>query len=410
MLFYYNNNLIITRISPFPGQILVRVGDSVEPNTEILRTNCILSRPFFFNVAQRFEIAPVEIEKYVLKKAGDEIKAGEVFAKYYKDLTTRRIESPISGIVEKIDIKTGYVILREKSKNIEPPTVLDLSKNLKKKNVKNMREYVRVKEGDLVEYRQVIAGLQPFPGVPFYQNSVLAPCAGKVTKIDYENMIVIIEQCVSLINLKALYWGKVGEIIPHYGVKIEFSGYILPCAYGIGDVAYGRLRKITASEDEDILFIEYLDSSDALGIIQKRPNGVIIGSTDYETIEKLRQNNITSVVIENFGIRHLNNECRDLLERCIDRNVIINGVTQLRAGVVRPQVLIPAIRDEFGMGKNQSSHCRVIWGTHYGKEGKIINSYFGKTPCGIETWFCTLLCKDGKEISVPMNNVLYPSN
>lgn len=406
MSFYYNN-LIITRISPFPGHVLVEIGDDVEPDTTILRTESTISRPFFFNVAQRFEISPAEIEKYVFKKVGEEVEAGEIFAKYRRHLTMRQIESPINGIVEKIDTKTGYVLLREKVKNIELPTVLDLSESLKENKVKNMSDYLRVEEGDWVEYRQVIAGIQPIPGLPFYQNSILTPCAGKVTKIDYENLKVIIEPRISLINLKALYWGKVCEIIPSYGAKLKFSGFILPCSYGVGGVAYGKLGKVIASEDEEILFIEYLDSRDAWSIIQKRPRGLILGSTDYETIEILRQANITSVVIENFGIRNLDNEYRDFLKRCINRNIIINGTTILRAGVVRPQVLIPGMRDEMGTGRTQSSNCKVIWGAYYGKKGKVINTYFAKTPCGIETWMCTLLCEDGKEIAVPMSNMSY---
>lgn len=409
MLIYYNSNIKITRLSPFPGDILVNKGDEVKPETIFLRTHHSLSRPLFFNIAQRFKINPSDIEKFVLKKEGEEVKVGEIIAKWQKYLTVKQIESPINGVIEKIDSKTGYVILREKLKKFEPPIILDLSKNFPN-NVKNIANYICVKEGDWIEYDQTIAGIQIIPGIHFYQNRVGAPCSGRIIKIDYENKKIVIMREVSMIELKVLYWGEVRKIIPSFGIEIGFGGYILPCPFGTGNTAYGKLRKLSEFGKGDILFIKYLDTPDALRIVQKSPAGLIIGSTDYETIDVLRQINITSVVIENFGVRYLDDEYNDLLERCIDRNIVINGTTILRVGVVRPQILIPMEKDEFGIGRSKSKKFKVIWGDYYGKKGKIINNSLGKTACGIETWLSTVLCDDGKEITVPMNNVLYQNN
>jgi hypothetical protein len=116
---------------------------------------------------------------------------------------------------------------------------------------------------------------------------------------------------------------------------------------------------------------------------------------------------IVAVIIEGFGNRHLSHEHRNLLNMSLGRNVIINGITQLRAGVIRPKIIIPS-DEEFYKIKKADGKYLIIWGDNYGKMGKIKGPfYYEETSSEIKTWFCSLFYEDGKEIKVPFRNLSY---
>ncbi|OPX17571.1 hypothetical protein BXT86_05755, partial [candidate division WOR-3 bacterium 4484_100] len=80
--------------------------------------------------------------------------------------------------------------------------------------------------------------------------------------------------------------------------------------------------------------------------------------------------------------------------------------TQLRAGVVRPEIIIPS-SEEFYQIKKTDNEYKVIWGKNYGKLGRIEGSPFqGRVSSGTVTWLCDLVCKDGEKITVPCSNLM----
>jgi hypothetical protein len=80
MSLYYKSKIIAPRISSLPGEILVEKGDSVSPETIILRTNYRIGRLCVLRVANIFDVRPEEITKYVKKKKGDIVKWSDKIA------------------------------------------------------------------------------------------------------------------------------------------------------------------------------------------------------------------------------------------------------------------------------------------------------------------------------------------
>jgi hypothetical protein len=81
---------------PLKGQVLVQVGDSVNPDTVVARTE--LPGPVTtVRVAERLGVEPRELSKYLLKQVDDEVQAGEIIAerKSFFGLFTSRVTSPI---------------------------------------------------------------------------------------------------------------------------------------------------------------------------------------------------------------------------------------------------------------------------------------------------------------------------
>ena len=71
----------------------------------------------------------------------------------------------------------------------------------------------------------------------------------------------------------------------------------------------------------------------------------------------------------------------NLLKENMHRFVSINGSTQIRAGVIRPEILIPFEEnlknsnkiEELDMAISENSQVRVIREPFFGKVGKVIN-------------------------------------
>ncbi|MCH8992551.1 MAG: hypothetical protein IIA44_12505, partial [Acidobacteria bacterium] len=72
--------LVKERILPLKGEVLVKKGDRVEPDTVVAQTH--LPGPVEpMNVANLVGVPPEDIDDCMLKKEGDPIKAGDVIAR-----------------------------------------------------------------------------------------------------------------------------------------------------------------------------------------------------------------------------------------------------------------------------------------------------------------------------------------
>ncbi len=94
------------------AHVLVSVGDEIDPQTPVFK---LLTQ-------EKIEIIPIAgilhvrqelIAKYLKKREGVKITAGEVLAEKKSLLSTSVIKSPVSGILKEIDLKKGTLTLIE---------------------------------------------------------------------------------------------------------------------------------------------------------------------------------------------------------------------------------------------------------------------------------------------------------
>lgn len=404
MSLYYRAKIVASRKSSFPGEILVKKGDNVSPETIVLRTNYRMGRLCVLRVASIFDVPPENIAKYIPKKEGEHVKWSENVAIRTTFGGSKHIESPVDGMIEKIDPIWGVMIIREILESPDIPIVIDIKDRIG--DVKDeIKKYILKKEGERVEYGTAVAGVKLMPHVPFYTKKVVSPCAGTITEIDYEKGRICIQKDLQKVDIKAHYWGLVNKIKPKYGVEIEFGGYVLEGAFGTGDIAWGKLVRNMEDAKGNVLLLDYLYSKDIKKIADYQPSGIIVGSLDYEGIKSLIDLHITAIMLEGFGKLQLDEDHKDFLEQSLGRNIVIKAATQVRAGVIRPQIIIPS-DDEFYTHKKVKEKVRIIWGQHYGKKGVTKGSpYYAEASSGIKTWLCDVLCDDGKIAAVPLSNV-----
>ena len=223
-----------------------------------------------------------------------------------------------------------------------------------------------VKEGDAVEKGQVLAKTQSFFGM--FKSDVKSPLAGTVETISGVSGNVGIRQASIPVELTAYVSGRIADVLPGEGVIVETEGALIQGIFGIGGERVGDIRVISPSPESD-LGEEDITPSLAGKIVVGGANvsgaalrkaadlgvkGIVVGGIiDKDLIAYLGYDigvaitgheniPITLVITEGFGTIAMARRTFDLLKSLEGRAASINGATQIRAGVIRPEVIVPS--------------------------------------------------------------------
>lgn len=112
-----------TRELPFAGEVLVRVGNRVEPDQVVART-LVPQRGRRFAVARTLGIADDRLARHVLLEDGAEVESGDSLVRVGR-WRQRVWRCPIDGTLSLAEVERGYLIV------IPPAEVLELRAHLK---------------------------------------------------------------------------------------------------------------------------------------------------------------------------------------------------------------------------------------------------------------------------------------
>ena len=311
-----------TRRLPLPGTTTVQQGQKVKAEDIVARTE-LPGLVRSLNVASILGIQPEEIHQNMQKKEGDSITKDEIIAssKGLFGLFKSQCKSPIDGTVESISKITGQVMLRE-------------------------------------------------PQIP--------------------------------VEINAYVDGQVAEIIPNEGVEIQTYGVFIQGIFGVGGESIGQLIMVCETP-EDVISVDRLDPKMAGKIVvvgslvtadivnravQLGIKGIIAGGIDDGDLKKLlgyelgvaitgaEKLGITIIITEGFGRIAMANMTFDLLKEKEGMKASINGATQIRAGVIRPEVVIPELEESITAFNNAQdlqgflsigTEIRIIRDPHFGE-------------------------------------------
>lgn len=314
------------RILPLKGDVVVKVGDKVKPDTVIARTH--LPGPVeTMNVANVLGVPPEDIAQCMLKKQGDRITAGELIGlnKSFFGLFKSEAKAKITGTIETISHVTGQVLLRG----------------------------------------------EPVP-----------------------------------VEVKAYLDGEVVEVFPREGVAVRSWGAFVQGIFGIGGETHGELKVVVKSHEIKLTDDLIDDSSKGKVIvggsivtadavkkaIKVGARGIVAGGFSDKDLRDFlgydigvaitgsEELGVTLVVTEGFGEIQMASRTFQLLKANEGKLACINGATQIRAGVIRPEVIIPiteniktgtAAEGFDGKGLEIGSPIRVIRSPYFGKLGKV---------------------------------------
>jgi hypothetical protein len=284
-----NVTILKTRRLPAPGEVLVKLGDTVREDTPIARGRVRNTNIVEIRVDQKLGVDPYNLRGYMLKKEGDTVKKDEVIAlrRSFFGSSTKVCRSPLDGTLEAFFESSGKVLIRG----------------------------------------------EPLP-----------------------------------IEVKAHIPGRVTELFPLEGATIDCKGSFTRGAIGFGGETRGLLEVLAESPDEvltDALIakthagkviaggatatLEALKKAASTGVA-----AVIVGGVDEKDLTQLvgeelgfgvtgqEKLGFTLIVTGGFGAAPMDADAFKLLNESKGRLACVDGTTQIRTRMLRPEVIVPA--------------------------------------------------------------------
>ncbi len=300
--------------------------------------------------------------------------------------------------------------------------------------------YLKVKEGDTIKKGDILAETGGFFG--FFKTTIEAPITGSVESLSTATGQAILREPPIPVEVHAYIDGVVDDIYPEEGVKINSLATYIQGIFGIGGEVIGELVMVSPSPDavldEDDIKIEHkgkiivggsLVTAKALNrAVEVGVKGVIVGGYDAEDLKEFlgydlgvaitgtEEKGITLVVTEGFGKIQMAKKTYELLKQSVGMKTSINGATQIRAGVIRPEVVIPLTNTKStkeienlskNTGMNVGSPVRIIREPHFGEVATVVE--LPEQPVIIATEAKVRVVKiktnSGEEITLPRANV-----
>ncbi len=351
---------------PIPGAVLVQTGDRVCAETVVARAE-LPGDVHVVNVANVLGVAPDEITDYLLRKEGDTVEKGAIIAEnkpFIKWLKTE-ILSPITGRVESASTLTGQVLLRE------PPRPLE----------------------------------------------VLAYVEGRVNEVTAEQGVTIETECAmvqGIFGIGGETWGEIVLAVDSPDDPLEPSR-LLPDMKG----------KIVVCGS--FLAVESMNRARELGVA-----GLVVGGIHAKDLRELlgydlgvaitgtERVGFTLVLTEGFGTISMAGKTYALLSRHVGQQASLSGATQIRAGVIRPELIIPRPPDEAsakepGVGTQAEERtgiqvgdlARIIRDPLFGRIGQVVGLPPDLRPIETESEVRVLevSLEDGTVATIPRANI-----
>jgi len=197
------------------------------------------------------------------------------------------------------------------------------------------------------------------------------------------------------------------DIIQNEGVKIKTHGSFIQGIFGIGGETIGELAMV-ANKPNEVLTEKDIDKAFKDKIIvggsivtysaleQARKvgvKGIVIGGIEDDDLKQFmgydigvaitgsEQVGLTLIITEGFGKMSMAARTFQLLKSLAGKKSSINGATQIRAGVMRPEVIVPTETAPVskktadissGAGLDIGIAVRIIREPHFGAIGKVV--------------------------------------
>ena len=312
---------------PLAGTVTVKVGDVVKAESVVARTE-LPGNVQTVNAANLLGILPEDVMDCLVKPVGSPVTKGESFAesKSFFGLFRSKCVAPVTGTLESVSAVTGQALLRE-------------------------------------------------PPIP--------------------------------VEVDAYVDGTIAEVHPNQGVTVETRGTFIQGIFGIGGETCGELHvavpgpgdtlteaMITERERGRIVVGgAHVTTKTIRHAVQMGVKAIVIGGFDDHDLREFlgydlgvaitgsEEKGITLVVTEGFGEIPMAGRTFELLKSCEGRKVSVSGATQIRAGVLRPEIICPRLEtglkseagESAGSDEGLSIGCpiRAIRQPYFGRIGVV---------------------------------------
>jgi hypothetical protein len=230
---------------------------------------------------------------------------------------------------------------------------------------KDVVECMLKKEGDPISKDEPLAQSKGMFGM--FRTIAHSRYEGTVETISPVTGQVIIRGAPLPVEVRAYVGGQVVSVREHEGCEIEADVAYVQGIFGVGGETHGRIMMACDSHDQEVTAAMVTDDMKGAIVIggarmtvesiEKGRNvgaaAIISGGIDDEDLKNLlgydlgvaitgRENlGITVIVTEGFGKIAMAERTFAMLKDHVGQEASVNGATQIRAGVMRPEVIIP---------------------------------------------------------------------
>ena len=346
---------------PLPGQVLVQAGQRVDHNTVVARTE-LPGRIELVNVAGKLGLDASEINQALQVPVGGAIEKDQPLAKNrgFFGFFPATLKSPITGKVESASTITGQVLLRCPPQPVEVAAYID---------------------------------------------------------------------------------GLVEEVLEGQGVIVRSFGALIQGIFGIGGEACGRLQFLVegphADLDPGVLLAEhkgkivvggslvtraFLERAVEVGVVAVLAGGIedqdlrdFLGYDLGVAITGSEEKGITVIVTEGFGRIPMGQRTFEILKKFEGERASVSGATQIRAGVIRPEIIVPRLQGDWQQetvaeetgALEIGTRVRIIREPNFGSFARIVELPQEPQiiPTEAKVRVATLELEDGSRLTLPRANL-----
>ncbi|MDH7570115.1 MAG: hypothetical protein QHJ73_11080 [Armatimonadota bacterium] len=348
-----------TRRLPIKGEVTVTVGEHVQPNTVVARTQ-LPGNAQVVRAAQILGVPAGDLPRLLRKGVGDPVEKGEVLAetRAFFGLFRSVVTAPVTGTVEAVSDTTGNVTLRE------PPIPVEMPAYVEGTVVEVLPE-----EGVVVETHGAL--VQGIFGVGGERQGVLRVAVSTA-----------------------------GDVLDETRIPAECRGAIL---VGGSLVTGDGLRRAAAAGAVGVVAGGVVDRD----LVDYLGHDIGVAITGQEEIP------LTLVVTEGFGEIRMAERTFQLLQSLEGKRASINGATQIRAGVIRPEVIVPTEQPAVMLPEEKEgvleigARIRVIRDPYFGRLGSVVAlpPELQTIPTGATVRVLEAELDGGERVTVPRANV-----
>lgn len=345
---------------PVLGETVVRIGDTVRADQVVARA-FLPGELHILRIAEKLGIESFEVMKGLKIKVGDTIREGDLICEHAGlfGLFKSRFQSPVDGVVELITERTGHVAVRGAAQPIEIDAYID-------------GRVTAVEEKKSVRIAARGAFVQGIFGVGGERKGIIQALAGAGEQLEVadlpsqaENLVLVSRGRPTLEVLKeAANRGAVGLVCGSIDDKV-LAGYL---GFDLG---------IALTGDELV--------------------------------------SMTVIITEGFGNLLMSERTFALFQELQGKQASINGATQVRAGALRPEIVVPdpaaeaRAGDETAAARGLSvgSSIRIIRVPYFGEYATVteLPHEMVEIETGAHARVLRARLEDGQTITVPRANV-----
>lgn len=307
--------------------------------------------------------------------------------------------------------------------NIDPKDVVDSLK---------VEESQEVKKGDIIAETAGIFGM--------FKSSVESPVNGTIESISKSTGRVVIREAPIPVEVDAYVSGKVDQVIENEGIILKSNAAFIQGIFGIAGEKRGDLLLVSSSPAEELTADQitpnmkgkiliggsFLSLDAYKRALSLQVAGIVVGGFNYYDLKAVlgynlgvaitgtEKLNTALIVTEGYGSIPMSEATFSLLKKNNGKSSSINGATQIRAGVIRPEIVIPIdsvnpdndSESKIPEGIQEGSTVRVIRSPNFGKIGEVISLPSELNKMESETMVRVAEINiDGKNILIPRANL-----